>query len=259
MFTVCQEAKCPNLSSCFEKNELSFMILGDTCTRNCKFCAVKKSTAETLALNADEPDRIAAIVKDLGLKYAVVTSVTRDDLPDKGARHFNKMIKAIRRVDEDIKVEVLVPDFSGQPDLIKEVIEASPDVFGHNLETVESLAGELRPNSDYRISLDVLKTAKEINNRVITKSSLMLGFGESEEEIVQSMKDLKRVNCDIVTLGQYLAPSKNHYPVKEFINLERFAEYNKIAIDLGFKAVLSGPLVRSSYRAQELYRSIKNA
>lgn len=252
--TVCQQAHCPNLSRCFKNRQLTFMILGDTCTRNCRFCTVKKTDEKSLvAFDIDEADRIARTVKELDLDYAVITSVTRDDIPDGGAKHFIKTIKSIQSINENIKIEILIPDFSGNPFLLETIVRASPTVIAHNLETVRRLSGELRPQADYLRSLNVLKTIKEINASMVTKSSLMLGLGESEQEVIGAMEDLSGVGCDILTLGQYLAPSPGHYPVKEFISAGQFIKYRNIAVELGFKAVLSGPLVRSSYKARELY------
>lgn len=252
--TVCQEARCPNLSHCFKNRQLTFMILGDTCTRNCRFCAVNKAGQRPLiAFDIDEADRIAQTVKELDLDYAVITSVTRDDLADGGAGHFVRTIKAIRGINENINIEILIPDFSGNFSCLKTIIESHPAVVAHNLETVRRLSKELRPQADYRRSLNVLKTIKEINIAMLTKSSLILGLGETEQEVMDTMQDLLSVQCDILTLGQYLSPTPGHYPVKEFISIGQFIRYRDIAIELGFKAVLSGPLVRGSYQAKELY------
>ena len=251
--TVCQEAHCPNLNRCFRKNELTFMILGDTCSRNCVFCAVKKSPHKNLPLDKDEPRKISKIVKALRLSYVVITSVTRDDLPDYGAGHFALTIDEIRRENGNIKIEVLIPDFRACALSLKALIAARPDVLAHNLETVKSLSLTLRPLSDYNLSLEVLKLIKKINSDMITKSSLMLGIGEEEDEIIKTFEDLRKVKCDILVLGQYLAPTPKHYPVKEFIVPGQFKRYGEIALGMGFKAVLSEPLARSSYKAEELY------
>jgi len=254
--TVCVSAKCPNLSSCFEHNELTFMILGDTCTRNCLFCAVKKSVGRVLSVDEKEARKIAYQVKELKLRYVVITSVTRDDLEDGGARQFVGVIEEIKSYCSNLKVEILIPDFQGKFLSLKLVAEASPDVIAHNIETVRRISVLIRPLSDYERSLRVLDGVKRIARGVVTKSSLMLGLGETRKEIVEALTDLRTVDCDIVTLGQYLAPSSQHYPVQEFVPLEKFAEYKDIAYTLGFKAVLSGPLVRSSYQAQRLYEQI---
>jgi lipoic acid synthetase len=252
--TVCQKAKCPNLNYCFKKSKLTFMILGDTCSRNCRFCAVDKSDNKNRGLDLDEPFRIAEAVKELGLDYAVITSVTRDDLEDAGASVFAKTIELIRSINRNIKVEVLIPDFQGKITSLKCVSDAVPDVMAHNLEAVSRLYKYLKPGCDYEVSLGILKKIKELNPAIITKSSLILGIGETENEVIAAMEDLRDADCDILTLGQYLSPSVNHYPVEEFIDLEQFQRYSKIGLDLGFKALLSGPLVRSSYRAEEVYK-----
>lgn len=254
--TVCKEAKCPNLSYCFKNAKLTFMILGDVCTRNCRFCAVKKSDGKSLTLDLEEPLRIARVVRELGLNYVVITSVTRDDLKDGGAEIFAKTIELIHALNRNIKVEVLIPDFSGNPLGLKTVIDARPCVVGHNIETVKRSYKELKPKSDYRVSLDILNKIKEINPLLTTKSSLILGLGETEGEVISTLRDLRYARCDILTLGQYLAPSLDHYPIKEFIGIKQFNRYKDIGTALGFKAVLSGPLVRSSYRAEEAYKEV---
>ncbi len=250
--TVCQEAECPNIASCFKKKNYTFMLLGNTCTRNCKFCAVDKSGATVLTFDRDEPCRISRLVSLLKLNYAVITSVSRDDLADGGASIFAQTIKLIRGLPE-VKTEVLIPDFQGKVKSLKSVVNARPDVIAHNIETVKRLYPELRPRASYGLSMEILHKIKELNPLIITKSSLMLGLGEREEEVVDTMQDLKTSRCDILILGQYLAPSIQHYPVKEFISLEKFRGYKDIGTDLGFKAVLSGPKARSSYQAQDLY------
>lgn len=272
--TVCKEAKCPNLNRCFNNSRLTFIILGDTCTRDCRFCGVNKLEAgRSLTVDEDEPERVRRIVEILGLKYAVITSVTRDDLKDGGAGHFAKTIELIRGMDKNInpirdttnssnnpkvsngvKVEVLIPDFLGNIASLRIIADAQPNVVAHNIETVRRLYKDIRPKADYRRSLDVLSKIKELNPSLITKSSIMLGLGETEEEVVDSMKDLRHSRCDILILGQYLAPSIYHYPVKQFIDIRRFQRYRRIGLVLGFKAVLSGPLVRSSYQAEEIYK-----
>ncbi len=232
------------------------MILGDTCTRNCRFCAVRKSDNKNLNLDLDEPLRIAGVVEDMGLDYVVITSVTRDDLADGGAKIFSQTIELIRRINTFIKIEVLIPDFIGKISSLKVVLDAQPHLVGHNIETVERLYKALRPKANYRFSLGVLKKIKEIRPFLTTKSSIILGLGEAEGEVTKTMEDLLNSGCDILTLGQYLAPSESHYPVKEFIRIEQFERYRDIGLGLGFKSVLSGPKVRSSYRAEELYKEI---
>jgi len=234
------------------------MILGSTCTRQCRFCAVYKSDARPLSVDMDEPSRIREAVRLMNLSYVVITSVTRDDLPDAGSLSFVRTIEAVRSLSKDIKIEVLIPDFQGKALSLKRVLDAGPDVLAHNLETVERLYKDVRPQANYRLSLRLLSQVKEGNLKILTKSSLMLGLGETREELIAALQDLQKCGCDILTLGQYLAPSKNHYPVQEFISREQFKEYEEIAYDLGFKSVMSGPLVRSSYRAQEAYNNSIN-
>ena len=258
--TVCQQAHCPNISGCFKNHEFTFMILGDICTRNCLYCAVTKSASlKGSDLDPAEPERIAALKNDIGVEYAVITSVTRDDLSDGGAGEFANTIRCVRSVKKDIDIEALIPDFKGKPESIRMVVEASPSVIGHNLETVRRLYEALRPRASYERSLAVLKMIKETGPGTVTKSSLMLGLGETEEEVIEALRDLRESRCDIIVLGQYLAPSSRHYPVSEFISLEKFEEYRRIALGLGFKAVLSKPKARSSYNAKELYRGAYNA
>jgi lipoic acid synthetase len=252
--TVCQSSHCPNLTSCFKKNELTFMILGNICTRSCAFCAVDKERFRPLSLDLDEAGNVREAVKRLGLKYVVITSVTRDDLPDAGASQFRKTIEALYQLDNSIKIEVLIPDFNGSIVGLRQIVKASPDVIGHNLETVERLYSQVRPDSSYVGSLRILKTVKELDSNMVTKSSLILGMGEKRCEVLRTIEDLFSVNTDILIFGQYLAPSERHYPVKEFLTLERFGEYRDFALKLGIKAVLSLPLARSSYQAERLYR-----
>jgi len=254
--TVCREAKCPNITGCFKNKQATFMILGDACTRNCKFCGVSKSEGAGLIVDKDEPLRISRVVEALGLKYAVITSVSRDDLPDGGAGMFAKTIELIHGINKDIKIEVLIPDFCGKITSLRRLLGARPEVVAHNIETVRRLYSGLRPLADYRLSLSVLSKIKELNPAVITKSSIMLGLGEREPEVLEVMKDLRKHGCDILTLGQYLAPSSGHYPVREFISIEQFGKYRDIGLGCGFKSVLSGPLVRSSYKAEEVFREL---
>lgn len=262
--TVCQQAICPNVNECFNRGQATFIILGKFCTRSCKFCNIANlsrgrcysygSTNKTIPKN--EPRRIAEAVRLLGLSYVVITSVTRDDLDDGGAGQFESVIESIRSLKMDIKVEALVPDFQGSITGLKAVARAQPFVLAHNLEIVKRLYSRVRPEADYRRSLELLKRAKELNSGLITKSSFMLGLGESEDEVLGLMKDLRSHDCDIITLGQYLAPSSAHYPVKEFISPEQFQRYYYKGIDLGFRKVLSGPKVRSSYQAEELSKGL---
>jgi lipoic acid synthetase len=254
--TVCSSAKCPNICDCFKRRELTFMILGDRCTRACGFCAVKKSNDPGLYVDPREQEKIVSIISDLGIRYAVITSVTRDDLDDGGAGQFVRVINAIRDFDKDIRIEVLIPDFSGNMSSLESVLDAGPLVLAHNIETVKRLYPLVRPGADYRRSLQILSEAKKLNPAIITKSSLMLGLGEQESEVVEAINDLKENNCDMLTLGQYLSPSKAHYPVQGFISPEQFERYKMLALDSGINSVLSGPLVRSSYRAEEAFESL---
>lgn len=256
--TVCQEARCPNINSCYAQKSATFLILGKTCTRNCWFCAVEKAEEnQVLALDADEPLRTAEVVRRLGLNYVVITSVTRDDLEDGGAAVFAQTIRLLRDINKKIEIEVLIPDFNGRISSLKSVLEARPDCVGHNIETVKRLYEEVRPMADYERSLWLLKAIKEIEPSAVTKSSIMLGMGETEQEVAQTMRDLSFCNCDILTLGQYLAPSEGHYPVMEFIEPEKFVRLQKTGYSLGFRSVLSGPLVRSSYQAEKVFREVK--
>jgi len=254
--TVCQSARCPNISQCFKSQKITFMILGNICTRQCRFCAIEKQKSNLPAIDKEEPLRISRLVEQLGLDYVVITSVSRDDLSDGGASEFARTVELIKEIDKRIKVEILIPDFLGNIGSIETVVKARPDCLGHNLETVQRLYNDLRPNAMYQVSLGVLAKIKEIDSEMITKSSLMLGLGEKEAEVINAMKDLRFAGCDILTLGQYLAPSDEHYPIKEFISPEKFKDYETEALALGFKAVLAGPLVRSSYQADKLFKEV---
>lgn len=251
LHTVCQGAECPNRGACFADGTATFMILGAVCTRNCRFCAVEKGEVQPPDL--DEPRRVAEAVHQLGLDYAVITSVTRDDLPDGGAWAFAEVIRLIREKSPGTMVEVLTPDFKGNRESLQKVAEARPDVFNHNIETVPRLYPSVRPQANYEQSLQVLAEMKKMLPAVKTKSGIMVGLGESKEEVRAVLTDLRGVNCDLVTIGQYLSPSKQHLPVVEFITPEEFAEYEKMAYALGFTGVASGPLVRSSYHAKRIF------
>ncbi|MFH1905729.1 MAG: lipoyl synthase [bacterium] len=250
--TICDNAKCPNIGECFSRHTATFMILGDVCTRNCRFCAVKHGIP--LSVDKNEPKRLGKAVSELGLKYVVITSVTRDDLNDYGAGQFVDVINVIRRHNPETKIEILTPDFKGEEDCVEQVVQSKPDVFGHNLETVPSLYENVRQEADYRTSLNLLGMIKEFDSNIVTKSGIMLGLGETKKEVLKVMDDLSSVGCDLLTLGQYLSPSQNHFPVKEFITPEMFEEYKKLAEDKGF-IIASGPFVRSSYKADELFAS----
>ncbi|MBI5014467.1 MAG: lipoyl synthase [Deltaproteobacteria bacterium] len=247
--TVCESAHCPNLGECFGRGTATFLILGNRCTRACRFCAVEKGVPEPP--DPGEPARLAATVQELGLGHVVVTSVTRDDLPDGGASHFARTIEALRQARPGARVEVLIPDFQGSAEALGAVFSARPDVLNHNVETVARLYTRVRPQGNYRRSLEVLKRAARAGLRV--KSGLMLGLGESEGEVLAALEDLRRVGCTDLTLGQYLAPSKGHLPVSRYVPPDEFDEWADVARSLEFEAVASGPLVRSSYRAGELW------
>ncbi len=256
LHTVCEEASCPNIGECFGRKTATFMIMGDTCTRACPYCDV--SHGRPKPLDPAEPLNIARAVKMLGLKHVVVTSVNRDDLPDGGASHFAKVIKAIREEKPDCTIEVLIPDFLGNRKSLETVAQAKPDVINHNIETVPSLYPKVRHRGDYKRSLQVIKWIKEIDKDIKSKSGIMVGLGEEKEEVVEVMKDLVENNCEIFTIGQYLQPSRNHIPVKKYYSEEEFKEFEKIGYSLGFKEVFSGILVRSSYHADEVFYKIKN-
>ncbi len=247
--TVCEESRCPNISECFGNRTATFMILGDRCTRGCTFCNVKRKFP--LPPDEDEPLRLLEAVKALGLKYVVITSVTRDDLPDGGAGQFARCVRLLKEKISGIKVEVLIPDFRGDERSLRLVLEAHPDVLNHNVETVPRLYPRVRIGSKYERSLKVLEMSKRIAPHIPTKSALILGFGESMEEVVEVMKDLRSVGCDFLTVGQYYAPSLKHHPVVKYYTSEEFKKVERIAYELGFKFVASGPNVRSSYRAFE--------
>lgn len=247
LHTVCEEAGCPNIFECFNSGTATFLILGDTCTRNCRFCSVDKGVPAEV--DDDEPTRIAAGVAELGLSFAVITSVTRDDLPDGGASHFASVIAEIKRTSPGCGVEVLVPDFAGARPPLERVLAAKPDVLNHNVETVPRLYRSIRPQADYRRSLAVLANAKAIAPSVTTKSGLMVGLGEEISEVIEVFKDLRNARCDMVTIGQYLSPSRKHVPVDRYYDPAEFEELKLAALELGFSRVEAGPLVRSSYRA----------
>jgi lipoic acid synthetase len=250
LHTVCESAKCPNHWECWEKGTATFMIAGDRCTRACGFCAV--STAKPLALEADEPMRVAEATRRMRLRHVVITAVARDDLKDGGAEHFRQTIEAVRKLNPGIVIEVLVPDFNESDSSVENVLSANPQIFNHNLETVRRLTPSVRHRATYDRSLTVLRKVKEKRGDTIyTKSGMMLGLGEREDEIVVAMEDLRRAGCDMLTLGQYLQPTLKHLPVIEFVSPEKFAEYKVRAGKMGFVHVASGPMVRSSYHADE--------
>jgi lipoic acid synthetase len=250
LHTVCQEAHCPNISECWNGGTATFMVMGDICTRGCRFCAVK--TGKPLALDKDEPHKLAHAIKEWGLDYIVITSVDRDDLPDHGAQHFASCINAVRDANPNILIEVLIPDFRGGEDCIKIIVDAGPDVLAHNIETIKRLQNIRDVRANYQQSLFVLRKAKELGAKY-TKSSLMLGLGESEEEIIEAMGDLRKAGVDIITFGQYLRPSSKHIQVGEYVHPAKFQYYKELADNMGFLYCASGPFVRSSYKAGELF------
>lgn len=254
LHTVCQEANCPNINHCFETKTATFLILGNICTRGCRFCDVKRGIP--LPVDKDEPKRVAVAVKELGLEYVVITSVTRDDLPDGGASLFSQTIQEIRNLIPDCKIEVLIPDFLGSFESLKIVLDAKPDVLNHNQETVKRQTTQVRRGGDYQRSLNLLRMAKDYDQSMITKSGIMIGLGETWEEIVNLMEDLRNVNCDLLTIGQYLSPSKQHLPVLKYYHPDEFIELKRIGERMGFLHVESGPLVRSSYQAHKQMESI---
>ncbi len=258
LHTVCESAQCPNRWECWSQGTATFMIAGDRCTRACGFCAV--TTAKPFALEEDEPQRVAEAVMRMKLKHVVITAVARDDLKDGGANHFARVIAAIQKMDPSIIIEVLVPDFHADDSCIQTVLDARPDIYNHNMETVERLTPVVRSRAKYRTSLQVLRRAKQFSSRgrgIVTKSGIMLGLGETEPEIFQTMDDLREVGCQVLTMGQYLRPTPNHLPVVEFVTPEQFDLYGEIARKKGFEHVASGPLVRSSYHAADFHPVVR--
>ncbi len=255
LHTVCQEASCPNISECWSKRHATFMIMGDTCTRACSFCNVK--TGRPSYLDPFEPIKIAKATKELNLRHVVITSVNRDDLKDGGAGHFSKVILETRKINKETTIEVLTPDFLKKDNAYKEVVSANPDVFNHNIETVPSLYRKVRPGSKYFGSVNLLKSVKEINKKIFTKSGIMLGLGETKDEVLQVMDDLLLANVDFLTIGQYLQPSVKHYPLKRYVHPDEFDEFKYLALSKGFLIVSSSPLTRSSYHADEDFLEMK--
>lgn len=253
--TVCEGARCPNKSECYSRNTATFLIMGNVCTRNCRYCNI--STARPKPLDLDEPKHVAEAVAELGLKYAVITSVTRDDLPDGGAEHFANCIYEIRKLNKNIKIEILTPDFRGNKNSLDTVIQAQPDVFNHNIETVKSLFKIARPQGNYETSLNILKYVKE-NSDIVTKSGLMVGLGEGINELEEIFVDLKNAGVDIITVGQYIQPSKQHLEVAKYYTPEEFEELRILAKKIGFKNYQIDPLVRSSYKAMISWQEVKH-
>jgi lipoic acid synthetase len=253
LHTVCEEARCPNLGECFSKGTATILILGRICTRNCGFCAVEHGVPGPP--DEAEPERVAQAVKKMGLRYVVVTSVTRDDLPDGGANVFAKMIQAIRSLDQKIRIEVLIPDFLGESSSLEMVLNASPDVLNHNIETVPGLYPQVRPQADYKRSLELLKRSKKSHRHLLTKSGFMLGLGENQEEVLSLLQDLREAGCNFLTIGQYLQPRPDRLPVIRYVPPEAFEEYKRIGEKMGFSSVASGPFVRSSFHASQMFES----
>jgi lipoyl synthase len=257
LHTVCESAQCPNRWECWSQGTATFMIAGERCTRACGFCAV--STAKPFALEADEPLRVAEAIRRMKLKHVVITAVARDDLSDGGASHFAETIRAVRSLDPEIVIEVLTTDFNGKESSLRLVLEAEPDIFNHNLETVERLTPLVRSRAKYRLSLEVLRRAKELDSAAVSKSGIMLGLGETETELFQALDDLREARVQVLTLGQYLRPTPDHLPVVEYIRPELFSLYRAVAEQKGFEYVASGPLVRSSYHAADYHPARRRA
>lgn len=251
LHTVCEEARCPNLGECFSKGTATFLILGRICTRNCGFCSVEHGVP--VPLDETEPGNVAQAIKKMDLRYVVITSVTRDDLPDGGASLFTKTIQAIQALDLKIKIEVLIPDFQGDSISLEMVLKKGPDVLNHNIETIARLYPEVRPQADYKRSLHLLKKSKDLYPRIFTKSGFMLGLGETHQEVLELLRDLREVGCNFLTIGQYLQPRLDRLPVIRFVPPEEFEEYKRIGEEMGFRAVASGPFVRSSFHASQMF------
>lgn len=252
--TVCEEASCPNRMECFNRKTATFMIMGKVCTRNCTFCDVSKGQPHKL--DPQEPLRVAQAVRAMDLKHVVITSVTRDDLPDGGAAHFVRVIESIRELNPEVTIEVLIPDFGGDFNALLVVINANPEIINHNLETVPKLYSEVRPMASYQRSLSLLENVKKINRGILTKSGIMLGLGEEEAEVIAVLKDLRKVDCDLLTIGQYLPPSAKHHKLVEYVHPDTFQRYKELGLKMGFKHVASAPLVRSSYHADKAFKSV---
>jgi lipoic acid synthetase len=251
LHTVCEEARCPNIGHCWERKSATFLIMGDTCTRSCGFCAIK--TGRPDALDPMEPLHVAEAIRILGLRHAVITSVNRDELPDGGAEHFARTIRATRKQTPETIIEVLIPDFEGSEEALRKVVEAKPDVINHNLETVERLYPQVRPQAKYWRSIELIRKVKEMDSTVGTKSGIMVGLGERDEEVLDLMMNLRYVDCDVITIGQYLRPTLDHLPVVEYVSPEKFTLYREKGLGMGFVDVASGPLVRSSFHAEDVF------
>ena len=255
LHTVCESARCPNLNECFSRGQATFMILGNLCTRGCGFCSVPKGSPEKRAFSLDptEPENVARMAQSMALRYVVITSVNRDDLPDGGSHHFAETVRQVRRALPEARIEVLTPDFCGDLDAVSRVLDAGPDVFNHNMETVKSLYGRVRPQADYRQSLDVLRHARRYRAEALTKSGLMVGLGESHDEVRQLLRDLRETGeCEVATIGQYLQPTRRNLPVMRYIPPQEYEAWRSYGLDLGFRMVFAGPFVRSSYMADHV-------
>lgn len=255
LHTVCEEAHCPNMGECFRRQTATFMILGEICTRNCRFCAIPRG--QTSVPDPEEPEHLAVAAEKLGLEHVVITSVTRDDLPDGGAEQFAACVRAVRKRLPSVSVEVLIPDFKGDLNALQTVVNANPEIINHNVETVPSLYHEVRPMANYQRSLNVIKNVKELNPAIFTKSGFMLGLGEEEPQVKEMINDLKAVGCNMLTIGQYLPPSKKHALLKEYIHPDRFNALKAYCDEMGFVYTASGPYVRSSYMASDIFKQIK--
>lgn len=254
--TICEEAKCPNIGTCFSKKTATFLIMGSICTRNCNFCAVTSGIPHPLS--EDEPTKVAETVKTLGIRHTVITSVTRDDLEDGGANHFVKTIRVVRAVNRDVTVEMLIPDFDGNISSVDKIIKEYPEVINHNIETVKELYNEVRPKADYSRSLKLLLRVNQKSDRIIAKSGMMVGLGETEEQVYKTMDDLLNAGVQILTIGQYLRPTNKHHEIKRFVTPEEFDRYREVGLEKGFIGVASGPFVRSSYKAKEIYHEARS-
>jgi lipoic acid synthetase len=249
LHTVCEESMCPNISKCFEKKTATFLVMGGICTRNCKFCDIR--FGKPLPLDPQEPDHIVEATKKLGLKHVVITSVTRDDLPDGGAAHFAEITEKLRDYDKDLVIELLIPDLKGKEEHIRTIVESKPDIVNHNIEVIPRLFKKVTPQANYEKSLKLLRIVKEMNPNIHTKSGLMVGLGESKEEVFELLKDLKETDCDIITIGQYLKPPSSDLEIEEYVHPDIFKEYEVKGYEMGFKFVASAPFVRSSFNAEE--------
>ena len=255
LHTICESAHCPNIGGCFFRKTATFLILGDVCTRHCTFCAVKRGVPSPV--DKSEPQHLLEAVEKLDLSYVVITSVTRDDLADGGASQFVRVINLLHESRNGIAVEVLIPDFLGSTEALKAVVKARPEVINHNVETIPRLYHEVRPRADYSRSVELLSAVKRLSPEIVTKSGLMLGLGETKEEVIEVMSDLREASCDLLTIGQYLQPSPKHHPVVRFVPPDEFSEYEQIGKNMGFADVASAPLVRSSFKAAELYSKVR--